>query len=192
MADRNSSRLAKAALAALLLLGGAPVTGCAIDAATTVAADRPMSQVVNDAEIVLDINKRLLADENRDLFFDVTTNAYEGRVMLTGTVRTARDRERASALVHGLRGVHALYNDLQVTPGDGFTNTANDTWITTKIRARLVAEKGIKSINYRWHTVNGVVYIIGKAQNRTELDKVLAIIKDTKYVTRIVQHVAVS
>jgi osmotically-inducible protein OsmY len=184
--------LGKALRAAVLLLGCATVTGCAIDAVTTPASDRPMSQVVNDAEIVLDINKRLLADENRDMYFDVTTNAYEGRVMLTGTVKTPRDRERASALVHGLHGVRALYNDLQVTPGDGFANTANDTWITTKIRARLVAEKGVSSINYRWHTINGVVYIIGRAESQAELDKVLAIIKDTRHVTRIVQHVAVS
>lgn len=192
MADRKNARGRLAALAVAVLLGAAPVAGCAIDAATTVAADRPMSQVVNDAEIVLDINKRLLAEENRDLFFDVTTNAYEGRVMLTGSVRTERDRQRAVALVDGLRGVRAVYNELQVTGAGGLANTANDAWISTKIRARLVAEKGIRSINYRWHTVNGVVYLIGRAQSRTELDKVLAIIKDTKHVTRLVQHVAVS
>lgn len=192
MADRTGTLRRAAARAVILLLGVAPVTGCAIDAATTVAADRPAGAVVNDAEIVLDINKRLLSEKNRDLYFDVTTNAYEGRVMLTGTVKTARDRERAGALVNGLHGVRALYNDLQVTSEGGFTQAANDTWITTKIRARLVAEKGVKSINYRWHTVNGVVYIIGRARNQAELDKVLAIIKDTQYVTRVVQHIALS
>jgi osmotically-inducible protein OsmY len=188
MAGRKNARGRLAALAVAALLGAAPVAGCAIDAATTVAADRPMSQVVNDAEIVLDINKRLLAEENRDLFFDVITNAYEGRVMLTGSVRTERDRQRAAALVDGLRGVRAVYNELQVTDAGGLANTANDAWISTKIRARLVAEKGVRSINYRWHTVNGVVYLIGRAQSRTELE----IIKDTDHVTRLVQHVAVS
>jgi osmotically-inducible protein OsmY len=165
--------------------------GCAIDAATSPASDRSMSQVVTDAEIVLDINKRLLASENQDLFFDVTTNVYEGRVMLTGSVRTARERQRAGALVNGLRGVRTVYNELQVTDAGGFKNTAHDVWISTKIRARLVAARNIKSINFRWQTVNGVVYLIGRAEDRGELDRVLALIKDTEHVTGLIEHVAV-
>ncbi len=165
--------------------------GCAIDAATAPASDRSMSQVVTDAEIVLDINKRLLAPENQDLYFDVTTNVYEGRVMLTGSVKTARERQRAGALVNGLRGVRAVYNELQITDREGFKNTAHDVWISTKIRARLVAAKNVKSINFRWQTVNGTVYLLGRAQDRTERDLVVALIKDTQHVTGLVEHVAI-
>jgi len=172
-------------------LGSMLAAGCAIDAATAPASDRSMSQVVADAEIVLDINKRLLASENQDLFFDVTTNVYEGRVMLTGSVRTARERQRAGTLVNGLRGVRTVYNELQITDAGGFKNTAHDVWISTKIRAKLVAAKDVKSINYRWQTVNGVVYLIGRAQDRAELDRVLALIKDTEHVTGLTEHVAI-
>lgn len=188
----NPHSLRRAAtLVALLLLTGIATSGCAIDAATSVAEDRRFSAIAADTEIKVDINKRLLSEKNRDLFFDVTTDIYEGRVMLTGSVKIARDRRRAGALVNGLRGVRTVYNEIQVTNKGGFTNSANDTWISTKIKAKLLAEKGVKSINYKWNVVNSVVYLIGRARTRTELGKVLAIIKDTQHVTGIVQHVAV-
>ena len=175
-----------AVLAALLLLTGIGTSGC-----TTVAEDRRFSAVAADTEITVDINKRLLSEKNRDLFFDVSTDIYEGRVMLTGSVKTERDRQRAAALVNGLRGVRAIYNEIQVTSKGGFTNTANDTWISTKIKAKLLAEKGVKSVNYKWNVVNSVVYMIGRALTQTELAKVLAIVKDTKHVTKVVQHIVV-
>jgi osmotically-inducible protein OsmY len=180
-----------ATMTGLLLLAGFATSGCAIDAATSVAEDRRFSQVIADTEIKTDINKRLLSKKNRDLFFDVTTDIYEGRVMLTGSVKIARDRQRAGDLVNGLRGVRALYNEIQVTSKGGFTNTANDTWISTKIKTKLLAEKGVKSINYQWNVVNGIVYMIGRARTQAELRQVLAIVKDTKHVTGIVQHIAV-
>jgi osmotically-inducible protein OsmY len=54
-----------------------------------------------------------------------------------------------------------------------------------------VGAKDVKSINYRWQVVNGVVYLIGRARTRRELDIVLAVIKDTRDVTRVVTHVEV-
>lgn len=181
---RSSRRTAT--LVVLLLLTGIGASGCA-----NVAEDRRFSAIAADTEIKLDINKRLLSEKNRDLYFDVSTDIYEGRVMLTGSVKTPRERQRAVALVNGLRGVRTIYNEIQVTNKGGFTNTANDTWISTKIKAKLLAEKGVTSINYKWNVVNSVVYMIGRARSQHELRKVLAIVKDTKHVTGVVQHIAV-
>lgn len=191
MADRRHGLSRNMVAAALLFLTGVGTSGCAIDAATSVAEDRRFSQVIADTEVKTDINKRLLSETNRDLFFDVSSDIYEGRVMLTGSVKTARDRQRAGALVNGLRGVRTVYNEIQVTNEGGFTNTANDAWISTKIKAKLLAEKGVKSINYKWRVVNSVVYFIGRARTQKEFNKVLALVKDTQHVTRVVQHIAV-
>ena len=191
MVDNQRDLWRTATVAALLLMAGMGTSGCAIDAATSVAEDRRFSAIAADTEIKVDINKRLLSEKNRDLFFDVATDIYEGRVMLTGSVTNARDRQRAASLVNGLRNVRTVYNEIQVTNKGGFTNTANDAWISTKIKAKLLTEKGVKSINYKWNVVNSVVYMIGRARSRIELRKVLAIVKDTQHVTGVVQHIAV-
>ena len=60
--------------------------------------DRKLNQVATDAEIELDINKRLFNRKNIDLFLDLQTNVYEGRVMLTGAVKSDFNRRRIETL----------------------------------------------------------------------------------------------
>ena len=76
-----------------VLIAGLALAGCSsptmmLDAATTVAEDRTMSQVATDAGLKIDINAKLLSNKYRDLFLDVNTNVYENKVMLTGAVKT--------------------------------------------------------------------------------------------------------
>ena len=111
--------------------------------------------------------------------------------MLTGSVKTLADKNRASALAQDITGVRTIYNDLQVTDQGGFKNTANDVWIEAKLKARLVAEKGVRSINLRWRVVNGVVYVIGRVRTEEEMGKVLTVIRDVDHVTRVVNHIVV-
>lgn len=191
MVDNRRKFWRVALAAAFVMLSGAITSGCAIDAATTVVEDRPFSKVLTDTETKADITKRLLSPENNDLFFDVTSDAYEGRVMLTGSVKTARDRERAAALAQGLRGVKIIYNEIQVSNKSGFQNSANDAWINAKIKSKYIAEKGIKSVNLRWRVVNGTVYLLGFARSEKERRIAIALAKDTKSVAGVIDHIAV-
>ena len=191
MVDDRQKFWRVALVATMVMLSGAITSGCAIDAATTIAEDRPFNKVLTDTETKADITKRLLSPENNDLFFDVSTDSYEGRVMLTGSVKTARDRERAAALAQGLHGVKIIYNEIQVTNKGGFQNTANDAWINAKIKSKYIAEKGVKSINLRWRVVNGTVYLLGFARSEKERRIAIALAKDTKSVTGVIDHIAV-
>jgi len=191
MVDSVKGYWRMAAAAAFLVLACAVTSGCVIDAATTAAEDRKFSEVIDDAEIKTNITKRLLSTAD-DLFFDVSSDSYEGRVMLTGSVKTQRDRERAAALVQGLRGVKIVYNEIQVTDKGGFKNTANDVWINAKLKAKYLAETGIKSVNLRWRVVNGMVYLLGFARSQKERELMIAVTKNTNYVTGVVEHIAVN
>ncbi len=178
------------------VLSGLALAACSsptmmLDAATTVAEDRTMSQVMTDVGLKIDINTKLLSKKYRDLFLDVNTNVYENRVMLTGSVETTSHKRRATLLVRGIKGVTKVINELQITEDGSLKDTANDLWIETKLKARLVGAKGVSSINYRWRSVNGVVYFIGVAQDRAELAKVIRLARDTNHVNRVVSHVRI-
>ena len=121
-----------------LVLAGCSSPTMMLDAATTVAEDRSMSQVASDVGLKIDINTKLLSNKYRDLFLDVNTNVYENRVMLTGSVETTADKRRATLLVRGIKGVTKVINELQVTADGSLGDTANDLWIETKLKARLV------------------------------------------------------
>lgn len=176
-------------MAGVLVAGSGCSSPTAIlDAATTVAEDRSMKRVRDDVAIKIDINAKMLARKYRDLFLEVSTNVYEGKVMLTGTVKTAGERRRATLLAAEVEGVKHIFNELQVAEGS-IEGTASDLWIETKLKARLVTERQVRSINYRWRAVNGVVYFIGAARSRAELVRVIEIARDTRGVNKVVTHV---
>ena len=153
--------------------------------------DRKLNQVATDAEIELDINKRLFNRKNIDLFLDLQTNVYEGRVMLTGAVKSDFNRRRIETLATGIPGIQVIYNNVQVTNSGGYKNTANDIWIRTKLRSQLLAENGVKSANYQVRVTNSTVYLLGRALSNLELRKVLTIAKRVKHVSKVIHHVIV-
>ncbi len=77
-------------------------------------------------------------------------------------------------------------------PADSATQSVSDVWIEGQIKALLLAEKGVSSVNYRWQAVQNVVYIMGEAQTDEELNKVLSIVRRIKGVSRVVSHVSVA
>ncbi|MEX2454310.1 MAG: BON domain-containing protein [Rhodospirillaceae bacterium] len=179
--------LCVAVLPALSLAGCSQPTGL-LNVATSPAEDRSMASLSSDAQIALDINERLLGAQYRDLFFEISTDVYEGRVLLTGTVRAAASKDRATELVRSVNSVTRVINELQVTDDYNTGIAANDLWIETKLKAQLVAARDVRSINYRWRAVRGTVYLIGAARSQAELDRVVEIVRATERVRRVVSH----
>ena len=68
---------------------------------------------------------------------------------------------------------------------------ARDTWITTQLKSKLTFDQDVLAINYAIETVNGVVYLIGIAQNQAELERVVGHARDIEYVRNVITHVRV-
>src|SRR5262245_38898589 len=121
-----------------------------VDVVTTPAENRSFSEVNNDTGIKYGINERLMSSQYRDLYFDVSSIVYQGRVLLTGKVKNENDRTRAEQLVRTIGGVKEVFNDIQVTNQGGLVSSSNDAFIETELKVRLVGTKEVKSIDYRW------------------------------------------
>tara|TARA_Y100001933_G_scaffold236936_1_gene259369 strand:+ start:310 stop:855 length:546 start_codon:yes stop_codon:yes gene_type:complete len=172
----------------------AVVTGCTqptglVNVASSPAEDRSLQTLCDDAAITLDINEALIGKQYSDLFAELSTDVYERVVMLTGTVKFAKNKQRATDLVRSVKGVKRIINELQVTSDYGPGAAANDLWIETKLKVKLLGTKGIRSINYRWRSVNGVVYVIGAGRSQKEINTLLNVIRTTDRVNKVVNHV---
>ena len=69
------------------------------------------------------------------------------------------------------------------------TESARDIWISTQIKAKILADSQIRSINYSVVTVNQEVFLMGVAQHQAELDRVTNHAKGISYVRRVVNFV---
>jgi hyperosmotically inducible protein len=185
----KSMRLAAMLVALLAVTACTSPTGL-IDAATTPAEDRSFADSAQDAEIKLTINKRLLEQDSK-LFVDVNTAVYEARVLLTGKVETQAAHDTVERIAQQTPNVREVINELAVTTDRSFVSGVNDVTIEVKIKAQLVATKGIRSINYRWRSLAGTVYLIGTAQSNEEMQAVLEVIRHIDGVKRVVNYARV-
>ena len=184
-----SSKIRSAAAIALIsMLAACTQPTSLVNVASSPAEDRSFDTLTADTAITLDINEVLLGEQYRDLFAEISTDVYERVVLLTGTVKFAQNKQRATDLVRSVKGVKRIVNELQVTSDYGIGPAANDLWIETKLKVLLLGTKDIRSINYRWRSVNGTVYLIGAARSQQEMNTVLDVIRRTERVKRVVNH----
>lgn len=150
--------------------------------------ERSLSRAVDDLNTQAELNARLLG-ESGSLFANVNTTVIEGRVHLSGTVRTHDERITATRLAWATPNVREVANDIEVTEEAGIGDIAEDLWISTQVRARILTDRSIRDGNYTIDTQNGVVYILGIAQDRGEVDRVLSHARSVPEARRVVNHV---
>jgi hyperosmotically inducible protein len=143
---------------------------------------------------------------------DVNIDIWKQNVMLTGLVDSKGKYYDVTSLVKQDSRIKNVYDHLVVAdqetidsyhqaedeygknavPTDSATQSVSDIWIESQIKALLLAEKGVTSVNYRWQSVQNIVYIMGEAQSEEELNKVLSIVRRIKGVSKVVSHVSVA
>ncbi len=187
--NRLSSKIRGIAAVALMgMLAACTQPTGLMNVASSPVEDRSIETLRDDTAITFDINEILLGEKYRDLFPEISTDVYEHVVLLTGTVKYAENKQRASEIVRSVKGVKRIINELQVTDQYGIGPAANDLWIETKLKVLLLGTKDIRSINYRWRSVNGTVYLIGTARSQAELNTVIDVIRKTERVKKVVNH----
>lgn len=209
-----SLNLGRFALPAFVLIASALITaqGCAPvsmvgEVAGAAFEDRIAEDQVTDSKIKGGIIKRF-SDTDKTLLLDLSIDVWEDRVMLTGVLDDAKLRNTAVRLAQADKRIVNFYNAVKLVSknekedrrtwkekaASGMSTVggvANDFWIETKIKAQLLATKGVTSVNYRWRAVHGIVYVIGRAASSTELNTVLNIIRKTTGVTGVEPYVKI-
>ena len=150
--------------------------------------ERSFNNFVEDTIIVAQL-KNAYFSNNEKIFFNVSVEVTEGRVMLTGSVEQIDERIEATKLAWGIEGVNEVINEIQISNDEGILDYADDLIMKTKINAKLLLDKDILNLNYSVEVVNSVVYLIGIAQSQEELDSVINISESTYGVQNVINYV---
>jgi len=166
-----------------MIIGGAATAGVAA------YQERGIKGFAADTETATKVRTKILEADNQ-LFNDVGVEVYEGRVLLTGRVPSEEKRAEAVRISWSVVDVKDVINEVAVSENP-FSDLANDTWITTKLKSKMTFDKDILAINYTIETVGAVIYLIGIAQDKAELQRVLNHARSIDYVKRVVNHVRI-
>ena len=172
------------------------VTGCTgaavgAGAAVGVAAfeERTIGTVADDTRIAAQIRLAIL-DKGTDYSLKIGIEVFEGRVLVTGAVPTEKMRAGAVTAAWKVSGVKDVINEVQVSSA-GFVDKARDIWISTQLTSKITFDEDIHAINYALETVGGIVYLMGIAQNRMELKRVINHARNLNYVKNVISHVRI-
>lgn len=166
------------------IIGGGTVLG------TSAVSEKGITGAFSDTYIANNLRVKFY---NKDplLYHAIGIEVHSGEVMLTGAVPTDAMHIEAVRLTWEVKGVKRIIDNLSVSQGSSAGVFANDSWITTKIRSTLLFDKEIPSVNYSITTVEGVVYVMGIAQNAAEHTRVTETIRNTAGVRKVVSYVQV-
>lgn len=163
-------------------------TGAAAATGVAAAQEGGLSRAYTDTKIKVLVNEAWF-NYDVDAFRKLSTTINHGRVLVTGVVQNPEQRVEAIRLVWQVPGVTQVMNEIRVAESAGVTGFVKDTWITSRLRGTLTLDRDVQSINYSIDTVQGVVYLMGVAQNQVELNKVIETARTISGVKQVVSYV---
>ncbi|MBL0318866.1 MAG: BON domain-containing protein [Alphaproteobacteria bacterium] len=178
-------------LTMLSLNGCVPVVGAA--AATTgvfASQDRTVGNAIDDKTTWAKIKDQYIQSPDRQLLSGVNVEVIENRVLLSGSVDTQESALKAVELAWKVTSVKEVINEIQIRKKSA-KNFAIDSWVTTQVKSKLLANENVRSINYHVETVNGVVYLFGLAKSQSELEAATKSASTVPEVKKVVSHVRI-
>ena len=155
-----------AAVATVSLSGCAPILigGAAVTSATVITDRRTTGSIVDDEVL----EKRVRYEIGEVIGHEkhhVVVTSYEGKVLLTGEVLTAADRQKAQDTAVKSVGVHSVINELAVMTPATVGAVLSDSMLATKVRSSIIGTKKISLNQMKVDVQRGIVYLMGIVTN---------------------------
>lgn len=185
-----NSKLAKRILVVLIIV---LIEGCAAVAVTgvatgaSVAADRRTAGTyIEDEAIELKALQAFNGDKELSSQTHLNVTSYNTNVLVSGETPTEELRARAIELVRNLPKVSHVHDEIIIAAPSSLISRSSDTLITSKLKAKLIAAKGVDGMNIKIVTENGIVYLMG-ITDRDEAEKATNIARRTGGVQKVVK-----
>lgn len=112
--------------------------------------------------------------------------SFNGVVLLVGQVKNDEQRKLATAIAEKVQEVRQVHNELSLGGPISLPARANDTWLTSKIKTKLLSYQDIPGMRIKVVTENGVVYLMGLV-TQAEAEKAVNIARNSAGVQKVVR-----
>lgn len=140
---------------------------------------------VDDFQLAADANRVLFKDKQfkaRDCYVDLTV--FNGDLLVSGHVPTPELRQMVQQRLTTLTGYRRLFIQLSIHSAPG--HLIQDSWITTRIRSRILADSRIDPKAFKVVTSDRIVYLMGDV-HPSQANLVIQIARKTSGVKRVVK-----
>lgn len=175
-----------------LLLCFPLLTGCPMYSVSTasgsnsyISEDRRTSGIfIEDEGIELKASRRIHQQFGNSVHINVTS--YNRIVLLTGEAPTEAVKTNIERLIMGVENVRRIHNEIAIAANTALSSRSSDTLLTSKVKARFLAERKFQINHVKIVTENGIVYLLGMV-TREEGDNAAQIASLTSGVRKVVK-----
>ena len=182
----------------MLLLSSFALTSCietavglgtaAVAASTT---EKGFSTSVSDTVIEAKLTDKFIKND-ASFVTGVESSVSNGSVLMTGKLDTQDQKILATRLAWEIKGVKEVINEIQLVSDKSIKTTAKDLAASAQLRAALIGDQEISSLNYSIDVVNGIVYLSGVAANEKERERVITHAQALRFAKKVVNYVILS
>jgi osmotically-inducible protein OsmY len=175
----------------LIATMGTQLTGCftaavgGAAAGASIATDNRTSGIyIEDENIEIKASQQIRKALGEEAHVNVTS--YNLNVLLTGEAPNEAAKAEAERIAQSVESVKNITNEIVVGPKTSISDRANDTYITSKVKAKFLAEKNFSANDVKIVTEASVVYLMGIVKQR-EADIATEIARTTDGVVKVVK-----
>lgn len=147
---------------------------------------RSLGRLIDDSliETKTAVNLKKTDEQLKEAHLNITS--YNGVVLLVGQVPSQDLLDLAGNVTKKVRNVRRVHNELVVAGPISIPARTNDSWLTTKVKSKLLASTQVKGRQVKVVTENGIVYLMGLV-SRDEADRIVDIVRSTFGVQKIIR-----
>jgi osmotically-inducible protein OsmY len=145
-----------------LTQGCAPLVIAGAGTAAVAAHDRrTVGSFVDDSAIELKIGNAIREDDDTRQNAHINITSMNGIVLLSGEAATAALRDGVLANARAISGVRRIVNEIRVASPSSIGDRTRDTWLTTKVKSKLIGTENLDSTRVKVVTENEAVFLLG-------------------------------
>ena len=153
--------------------------------------EKGIGTALNDTIIKTKISN-LIFKKDPSLISDTKITVNNGSVLFTGKVNEPEARIQFTKIAWSVKGVNEVNNEIQISNTSSLRNIARDISSMGEIRARIMTDKKINSLNFSIDVVNDIAYLSGVASNVEEMGLVKAHASSARFIKEVYNYITLT
>lgn len=172
-------------LATPLLQGcAAAVIGATVGGTAVALDNRGVNRQLDDTELRLRMSSAL-QESNAFAEQRIKFVAYNGDILLYGQAQSESISRQAEQKARNIDGVVRVYNQIRVGETANLVARADDTWITTRVKALFLRDQEFEISGIKVITENNEVFLLGIV-DRASADQAIDIARNVRGVQKVI------
>ena len=169
----------------------APLIGAAgIASIGSASKEKGIGTSIRDALIHTKISNKIF-NFNPDIHANTKVFVNNGSILITGKVTILDDKIELTKIVWTIKGVREVNNEIQLSNISSIKNLARDLASIGEIRARILTDKRINSLNFSIDVINDKAYIVGIAESKEEMKLVKDQASSARFIKEVFNYIIV-